>query len=145
MFLMLLLSFLVVVLLLVTTSLGGKIFGGIFVAFLIFLSIGFGRMAKSPIRLEIGSRGVQLYARSGTTWLPWEVIDAIAVKKIVGTPHLVAWIHDPNRFPEFDTLGGGPRFLPKLNAIDICSLSVLHAPLHQIVQALHTYGKFRVK
>lgn len=75
-----------------STSWGTKIVGVIFATFLVFVAIGLGNMAWSPIRLEIGSRGVQLFARSGTTWLPWEVIEAIDIKRLGGTPHVVAWL-----------------------------------------------------
>jgi hypothetical protein len=139
-FLVLIIDLFAIVAIFTSPSLGVKIFSGISATFLTFLLIGFGGMAKSPIRLEIGSRGVQLFARSGTTWLPWEAIEKIAIKRITGIPHLVAWLHYSNIFPDSDALGGGPRFLPKINAIAICSLSVMHAPRHQIVRALRTYG-----
>lgn len=129
---------------LVSASLATKIISGIFAIFLMFLTIAFADMAKSPILLEIGAQGVQLFARSGATWLPWEIIERIDIKKIQGIPHLVAWLRYSDVFPDFDTWGGGPRFLPEINAIAVCSLNVLHAPRHQIVRALRTYGGSRV-
>jgi len=138
--LVLILDFFVLIGMFTFTSLGARIIGGIFAALLIFLAIGFGGMAKSPIRLEIGAQGVQLFARSGTTWLPWEVIERIDIKKIGGIPYLVTWLRYSDVFPDFDAFGGGPRFLPKIDALAVCSLSVLHAPRHQIMRALRTYG-----
>jgi hypothetical protein len=138
--LVLILGLLLLVIMFESTSLSARIVSGICAAFLIFLAIGFGGMAKSPIRLEIGSCGVQLFARSGTTWLPWEVIEKIDIKKVGGIPHLVAWLRYSDIFPVFDTFGGGPRFLPEINAIAVCSLSILHTPRHQVARALRIYG-----
>jgi hypothetical protein len=108
--------------------------------FVLFLTIGWAKMARSPIRLEIGSRGIQVFARSESTWIPWEVIDRVGVVRVAGQQHLVAWSQAADVFPEFDTYGGGPRYLPQHGGIAICSLSVLRAGRHHIMRALRTYS-----
>lgn len=116
--------------------------GGATVFFFIYASA---RMARSPVRLEIGANGVQLFARSRTTWLPWRIIDRIEVIRVQGTPHVVAWIPDPKIFPTFDTLGGGPRYVPALGAVAVCPVGVMRASAREIRQALNTYYDGRHK
>ncbi|MCA1702041.1 MAG: hypothetical protein LC808_01720 [Actinobacteria bacterium] len=138
--LVLIFSLLLIVGIFASTSLGGKIIYSVLAVFLIFIAIGFVGIVKSPIRLEISSRGIQLFARSGTTWLPWEVVETVTIKRIGGVFHVVAWLPYSDVFPQFDSWGGGPRYIPKINAIAVCSLSVLRAPRHQVVRALRTYA-----
>jgi hypothetical protein len=109
-------------------------------AIALLLTLAFGRMARWPVRLEIGAQGIQLFARSGTTWIPWSVIERIGVRRVQGVPHVVAWLREAEIFPDFDSLGGGPRYLPQLGAVAVCSVSILHARRHEVVRALYTYA-----
>ncbi|MFG3582304.1 restriction endonuclease [Micromonospora chersina] len=110
-------------------------------AFLIFLTIGFGKMASNPTRLEIGREGIQVFSRSGTVWFPWHVLNRVEVMRLEGgTLHLVGWCENAELFPDSDGFGGGPRFLPSLKAVGICPLSILHTRRHLVVRALQTYG-----
>jgi hypothetical protein len=113
-------------------------------AVVLFFIYGFARMARSPVRLEVGAEGVQLFARSGATWLPWRVIDRIDVVRVQGIPHVVAWLPEPGMFPAYDTLGGGPRHVPELGAVAVCSVGVMRASARDILRALHTYGSGKV-
>jgi len=122
----------------------GKLISGLAAILVLILTVGFASMAKSPVRLEIGTQGVQVFARSETTWIPWEVIDRIDILLVQGHQYIVAWCRGADMFPEFDTFGGGPRFLPKLGAIAICPISVLRTRRHLVARALRTYGGNRV-
>jgi hypothetical protein len=122
----------------------GKFFAGMAAIVVLILTVGFANMARSPVRLEIGAQGVQVFARSETTWIPWEVIERIDILPVQGHQYLVAWCRGADMFPEFDSFGGGPRFLPKLGAIAICPISVLRTRRHLVARALRTYGGNRV-
>jgi hypothetical protein len=121
-----------------------KIISGVVGIFLTFITYGYVKMAKSPVRLEIGAQGLQVFARRETAWIPWEVIERVDVVRVQGHQCLVAWCEGADMFPEFDSFGGGPRYLPKIGAIAVCPLTVLHARRHQIVRALRAYGGRRV-
>ncbi|WP_433530434.1 restriction endonuclease [Micromonospora sp. CA-263727] len=119
---------------------------GLFDAFLVFATIGFANMARNPTRLEIGRAGIQVYSRSGTYWLPWQALDRVEIMRLeAGTRHLVGWCTNPELFPESTSSGGGPRFLPKLNAVAICPLNTLHTRRHLVARALQTYGGNRYR
>ncbi|MEU4541494.1 caspase family protein [Streptosporangium sp. NPDC023825] len=118
---------------------------GVGATFSLLLTLGFAQMARAPIRLEVGAQGVQLFARSGTTWIPWSVISAIDIEQVNGNPHVVVWLEEADIFPDFDTFGGGARFIPKQGAIALCPINVLRAGRHEIAKALRTYGGQQVK
>src|SRR6266545_5622839 len=141
----LLITVLAIVIAVPDTSIVAKVIVGMIEVFLVALTIGFGKMASAPIRLEIGVQGIQVFARSDTSWFPWQVLDRVEVMRLEGgNLHVVAWCAGANMFPEFDGYGGGPRFLPRLGAVAICPVNVLQARRHVIVRALHTYGGNRV-
>ncbi|MEV6370174.1 restriction endonuclease [Micromonospora musae] len=118
-----------------------KILMGLFDTFLVLATIGFANMARNPTRLEIGREGIQVYSRSGTYWFPWQVLNRVEIMRLEGgTRHLVGWCTDPELFPDSNHSGGGPRFLPKLEAVAICPLNILHTRRHLVARALHTYG-----
>jgi Holliday junction resolvase-like predicted endonuclease len=137
----LLILLMLIIVLLPEISVLGKLIAGTTATFVLFLTVGFAKMARSPIRMEIGNRGIQIFARSEATWIPWEVIDRVDVVRIAGQQHLVAWSQAADVFPEFDAYGGGPRYLPQQGAIAVCSLGVLRAGRHQIMRALRTYSR----
>ena len=86
-------------------------------------------------------QGIQVFARSGTSWFPWQVIDRVEVTRLeAGALHVVAWCAGANAFSTSDGFGGGPRFLPSLGAVAVCPISVLRARRHLIVRALTYYG-----
>ncbi|GAB2863141.1 hypothetical protein GCM10027176_76240 [Actinoallomurus bryophytorum] len=118
---------------------------GIVTIFLAVAAFGFVGRARSPVRLEIGAQGIQLFARSGTTWLPWNAVDSVAVRRVGGARHVVASLREAEMFPDLDTFGGGPRFMRGGDALDICSIDVLRASRHEVVRALLTYGGDRFK
>ena len=122
----------------------GKFFAGLVAIVVLILTVGFANMARSPVRLEIGAQGIQVFARSEPTWVPWEVIERIDIVPVQGHQYIVAWCRGADMFPEFDSFGGGPRFLPKLGAIAICPISVLHTRRHLVARALRMYGGDRV-
>jgi hypothetical protein len=122
----------------------GKLVAGLVAIVVLILTVSFANMARSPVRLEIGAQGVQVFARSETTWIPWEVIERIDIVPVQGHQYIVAWCRGADMFPEFDTFGGGPHFLPKLGAIAICPVSVLRTRRHVVARALRTYGGNRV-
>ncbi len=141
----LLIAVLAIVIIVPETSTLAKVIVAIIEAFLVAATIGFGKMASAPMRLEIGVQGIQVFARSDTSWFPWQVLDRVEVMRLEGgNLHVVAWCAGANMFPEFDGYGGGPRFLPRLGAVAICPVNVLQARRHVIVRALHTYGENRV-
>jgi hypothetical protein len=141
----LLITVLAIVIAVPETSIMAKVIVGVIEVFLLAVTIGFGKMASAPIRLEIGAQGIQVFARSDTSWFPWHVLDRAEVMRLEGSNlHLVAWCAGANMFPEFDGYGGGPRFLPRLGAVAVCPINVLRARRHLIVRALHTYGGNRV-
>ncbi|MBM0232478.1 restriction endonuclease [Micromonospora sp. STR1_7] len=114
---------------------------GLFAAFLVLATVGFANMARNPTKLEIGRNGIQVYSPSGPYWFPWQVLNRVEMMRLEGgTRHLVGWCTNPELFPESVSLGGGPRFLPKLKAVAICPLNVLHARRHLVARALQTYG-----
>ncbi|SNR23905.1 caspase family protein [Actinomadura mexicana] len=106
----------------------------------LLLCVGFFGMARRPLRLEIGRQGVQLFARSGTSWLPWTVLDKVTIERIGGVHHIVAMLEEAEIFPDFDTFGGGPRYLEQTGRLDVCPISVLRAGRHDVARALFTYG-----
>lgn len=120
-----------------------RIIVGVAAAFSAAVGVGFGVMARSPVRLEIGEAGIQLFARSGTTWLPWNVLERVAVRRRGGSHHIVAWLREAEIFPDFDTFGGGPRYLQDSGAVAVCSISTLRVARHEIVRALMYYGGSR--
>jgi Holliday junction resolvase-like predicted endonuclease len=141
----LLITVLAIVIAVPDTSIVAKVIVGMIEVFLVAVTIGFGKMASAPIRLEIGAQGIQVFARSDTSWFPWQVLDRVEVMRLEGgNLHLVAWCAGANMFPEFDRYGGGPRFLPRLGAVAVCPVNVLRARRHLIVRALHAYGGNRV-
>jgi hypothetical protein len=121
----LLLGFLILLLLFLLFIVGwfGKVLLALAVVVCILLAWGFGLMAAVPVRLEIGLFGMQVHARRETVWIPWEVVDRVDVIRVEGNPHVVAWCERADLFPELDTFGGGPRFLPALGAIAVCPLA----------------------
>lgn len=119
---------------------------GLFDAFLVFAAIGFANIAKHPTRLEIGRAGIQLYSRSGAYWFPWQILDRVEIMRLeAGTRHLVGWCANPELLPESASVGGGPRFLPKLKAVAICPLNTLHTRRHLVARALQKYGGNRYR
>ncbi|WP_219515631.1 caspase family protein [Nonomuraea ceibae] len=122
-----------------------KIAFGVGAAVCLALTFGYVQMARAPVRLEIGTRGVQLFARSGTTWIPWSVIGAIDIEQVNGSPHVVVWLEEADIFPDSDIFGGGAQFMPKHGAIALCSISILRARRHEIAKALRGYGGQHVK
>jgi len=141
----LLIAVLVIVIAASETSVVVKIIVGLIVVFLVTITGGCARMAGAPIRLEIGAQGIQVFARSETSWFPWQVIDRVEVMRLEGgNLHVVAWCARANMFPEFDGFGGGPRYLPRLGAVAVCPITVLRTRRHLIVRALHTYGGNRI-
>src|SRR6266536_3188804 len=141
----LLIAVLAIVIAVPETSILAKVIVGMIEVFLIAVTIGFGRMATAPIRLEIGAQGIQVFARSDTCWFPCQVLDRVEVMRLEGgNLYLVAWCAGANMFPEFDGYGGGPRFLLRLGAVAVCPVNVLQARRHLIVRALHAYGGNRV-
>jgi hypothetical protein len=125
-------------------ALGWRVTLGVAGTFVLLLCVGFFGMARMPVRLEIGRQGVQLFARSGTSWLPWAVLDTVTLERIGGVHHVVATLEEAEIFPDFDTFGGGPRFLEKTRKLDICSISTLRAGRHDIARALLSHGGGRV-
>ncbi len=141
----LLMAVLAIIIAVPETSILAKVIIGAVEVFLLAVTIGFGKMASAPIRLEIGAQGIQVFSRSDTSWFPWQVLDRVEVMRLEGgNLHLVAWCAGANSFPEFDGYGGGPRFLPRLGAVAVCPVNVLRARRHLIVRALHAYGGNRV-
>ncbi|MGW0215605.1 restriction endonuclease [Micromonospora chokoriensis] len=123
-----------------------KVLIGLFAAFLVFVAIGSANMARNPTTLEIGRKGIQIYSRSGTYWFPWQDLNRVEVMRLEGgTRHLVGWCPNPELFPESNSYGGRPRFLPKLKAVAICPLNILHTRRHHVDRALQTYGGSRYR
>jgi Holliday junction resolvase-like predicted endonuclease len=145
-FLVTLIALLVIVSFLVMPALGmlGRIMIGAIDLFLIVLSIGFSKMASSPVRLEIGVNGIQVFARSGASWLSWSEMQRVDVIRLGGNPTLVAWLQHPAAFPELDTFGGGPRYLPHLEAVAVCPLTVLRARRHEVYRSLQRHAGNRI-
>ncbi|QKW37041.1 caspase family protein [Actinomadura sp. NAK00032] len=126
--------------LLPATAVGWRAALGAAGAFVVLLCAGFFGMARRPLRLEIGRQGIQVFARSGTSWLPWTVLDKVTIERIGGVHHVVALLEEAEIFPDFDAFGGGPRFLERTGKLDICAISILRAGRHDIARALVTYG-----
>ncbi|MFD0686051.1 caspase family protein [Actinomadura fibrosa] len=126
------------------TALGWRVVLAVVGALVLLFCVGIFGMARRPLRLEIGRQGVQLFARSGTSWLPWAVLDAVTIERIGGAHHVVATLTEAEIFPDFDIFGGGPRFLERTRRLDVCSISVLRAGRHEIARALLSYsgGRF---
>jgi hypothetical protein len=122
----------------------GKIVASGCIVLCVFLMIGFGSMARVPIRLEVGVNGMQVFGRRETTWIPWEIVDRVDVVRVTGNPHLVAWSRYADRFPDTDNRNGGPRFVPGLGAMAVCPLNVLRAKRHEVVRALDRYAGNRI-
>ncbi|MGW3619139.1 restriction endonuclease [Micromonospora arida] len=123
------------------TPLVAKVLIGVFAAFLVFATVGIANIARNPTTLEIGKMGIQVYRRNGTYWFPWQVLNRVEMMRLEGgTRHLVGWCTNPELFPESDSFGGGPRFLPKLKAVAICPLNILHTRRYLVARALQTYG-----
>lgn len=110
----------------------------------VILVFGLGSMARLPIRFEVGVNGMQVFARRETTWIPWEAVDRVDIVRVSGNPHVVAWSRYADRFPDLDTFGGGPCFLPRLGAIAVCPLNVLRARRHEVIRALDRYAGNRI-
>jgi len=100
----------------------GGLAGAVVVVVTVVLTIGFLQMARHPVRLIIGPRGIQLSTwRYGTTWLPWDKIQSIQVVNVYGGPHVVVKTSDAAQYPTLsDGSGIRPRYLPNLNAISLC-------------------------
>jgi hypothetical protein len=134
-----LIGVLLLVLLFIESTVAKVVLGSVEL-FIVVITIGFANMARAPIRLEIGSAGIQLFARRGTSWFPWQVLGRVEVMRVGGNPHIVGWCVGADTFPDWDNLGGGPRYVRTLNAVAICPISVLRTRRHLVVRALHEYG-----
>jgi hypothetical protein len=71
------------------TSFAGKVGAGVAAIVVLVLTVGWAMMAKSPVRLEIGAQGIQVFARRETTWIPWDVIERVDVIRVQGHHHIV--------------------------------------------------------
>jgi Caspase domain len=109
----------------------------------LFFSYVFAKFARFPISLDIGARGIELFHRRGWVWLPWSTIERVEVVRYQGHSLIVSWFKDSDDFPDFDTLGGGPHFVPKLGGAVLCSVGVLHAPRQEIVRAIRYFSQYR--
>jgi hypothetical protein len=124
------------------TMLGRLLWGGLtLLAF--FFAYATAKFARFPISVDIGARGVELFHRRGWIWLPWRAIERIEVVRHQGQSFIVAWFKGSDDFPDFDTLGGGPRFVQKLGGAALCSVGILHAPRQEIARALRYFSQFR--
>jgi hypothetical protein len=59
------------------------------------LTFGFAHMARNPVRLIIGPKGLQLVTRHGTTWLAWDKIRQVTIATVAGGPHVTVWTRTP--------------------------------------------------
>lgn len=144
--LVILLALIAVVLIIVafgeTSTLARILWGGLAVLALCFV-VAFSRFARLPVSLDIGARGIELFHRRGWVWLPWSSIERVEVVRYQGQSHIVAWFIGSSDFPDFDALGGGPQFIPKLGGASLCSVGILRAPRQEIVRALRYFSQHR--
>ncbi|WP_211216197.1 restriction endonuclease [Longispora albida] len=113
---------------------------GCLAAFFTLMIIGFAGMARSPVRVEVGTEGIQVYSRTETAWIPWTEITRIDVIRVRGHLHIVAWTPQAALFPEYDNFGGGPQYVPSLGAVTLGAVNVLKAKRHEILRVLRHYG-----
>jgi hypothetical protein len=125
---------------------GWSVLGAIVALVALVLTIGFARMAQHPMRLIIGPHGIQLITRQGTTYLPWEEVQAVEIATVFGGPHLLIKTADASNYPTFgDKAGVGPRYVPSRAALSLCPINVLRAAPWQVSHALHSYAGGRMK
>lgn len=101
------------------------------------------RFARFPVSLDVGVRGIELIHRRGWLWLPWSAIERVEVVRYQNQSLIVGWFEGSDDFPDFDILGGGPHFIPKLGGAALCSVGILRAPRQRIVQALRYFSQYR--
>lgn len=107
------------------------------------LIINFWRLAMRPIRLEIGSTGIQTFFPRNTAWMPWEKIDRVDVIRTDANLTVVAWSKYATLFPTSGEAGMGAHYVPSLGAVAVCPLGPLRAKRHEVVRALQRYGQNR--
>jgi hypothetical protein len=125
------------------STLARVVWGGLaaLVLCLVVVSI---RLARFPVVIDIGARGIELFHRRGWVWLPWSAIERVEVVRYEGQSHIVCWFNRADDFPDFDALGGGPRFIPKLGGASLSSVGVLRAPRQEIARALRHFSQNRI-
>jgi hypothetical protein len=116
---------------------------GALAALALCLAVVFIRFARFPVSIDIGARGIELFHRRGWIWLPWSAIERVEVVRYQSQSHIVCWFHGSDDFPDFDALGGGPRFIPKLGGASLSTVSVLRAPRQEIARALRYFSQNR--
>jgi Holliday junction resolvase-like predicted endonuclease len=118
------------------------LFGGA-IAVEVLLIVQCWRLAMRPIRLEIGTAGIQTFFPRNTAWIPWEYIDRVDIIRADGNLAVVAWSKHANLFPTAGESGLGAFYLPAIGAVAVCPLGPLRAKRHDVARALHMYGMNR--
>ena len=113
------------------------------VIFELLLVVGLWRLAMRPIRLEIGTAGIQAFFPQRSAWLPWEQIDRIDLVRTNGSLAVVAWSAQARVFPTAGESGMGAFYIPSMAAVAICPLGHLLAKRHDVARALQVYGQNR--
>jgi hypothetical protein len=120
-----------------------RLLWGSFAVLALFLGYVAIKFARLPVSLDIGARGIELIHRRGWVWLPWSAVERVEVVRYQGQSYIVSWFKGSDDFPDFDTLGGGPQFIPKLGGASLCSVGILHAPRQEISRALRYFSQHR--
>ncbi|MFB7724440.1 HNH endonuclease [Nocardia sp. NPDC056100] len=107
------------------------------------LIIGFWTLAMRPIRLEVGTVGVQTFFPKNSAWMPWDLIDRIDVARVDGNLGVVAWSRYAEVYPTTSEEGMGAHYIQALGAVRLCPLGPLRAGRHDVVRALQFYGQNR--
>jgi hypothetical protein len=123
----LLTTMLILLLFIESSTLARLLWGGLALLTVLF-SYTTAKFARLPVSLDIGARGIELFHRRGWVWLPWSAIERVEVVRHQGQSLIVAWFRGSDDFPNFDTMGGGPRFIPKLGGAALCSVGILDLP-----------------
>ncbi|WP_082032463.1 restriction endonuclease [Nocardia vulneris] len=109
----------------------------------VVLIVGFWRLAMRPVRLEVGSSGIQAFFPKDNAWMPWDRIDRVDVARVDGSLAIVAWSRYAKNFPTAGETGIGAHYVPSFDAVAICPLGPLRAKRHEVVRALEFYGHNR--
>lgn len=120
-----------------------KIVAAVGVVFELLLVVNSWRLAMRPVRLEIGTAGIQAFFPKRAAWLPWDQIDRVDIVRIDGSLAVVAWTNKARVFPTSGESGLGAFYIPSMEAVAVCSLGPLRAKRHDVARALQVYGMNR--
>jgi Holliday junction resolvase-like predicted endonuclease len=98
------------------------------------------QLALKPLRLEIGTEGLQLFYPGGAGWVPWAAISRGEVMRVAGVRFILLWIEYGPVFPPFGEVKHGPTWMPSLNAVAFCSLSQIRGRRSEVIGALRRYS-----